>query len=145
MIRWRTTTSAPSMASAVPSASPSVQSHDEVVRCVLVELWRARLGRLLGVDDDRERGVVDLDCLRGVFGRCLALGHDHGDPVAGPSHGVNGQDARRVEVVLDATGCPGARQRVDRLHVLAGPHAKHAGHRGGRGGVDRVDLGVGIR
>ena len=79
-IRWRTTTSAPSMAASVPALSPTVPLEHDVVRGVLVELRRAGLGRLLGIDDGRQRLPVDDDRVECVHGLLGGLGDDRRDP-----------------------------------------------------------------
>ena len=91
--------------------------EDDVVRRVLVELRRARLGRLLGVDDRGQRLPVDDDRLDGVRGLLGRLRDDRGHALAVPLDAVGRERARRVDVVLDARGAagrPGHRQRVVR-------------------------------
>ena len=79
-IRCWTTTSARANAASV-SPSPTVQSKTTLFGHVLVELRRARLGRLLGVDDGRQRLVVDVDqrrSRRAPASRRLGDDHRHG-------------------------------------------------------------------
>ncbi len=71
-IRWRTTTSAPSIAASVPGLVADGPLEDDVVRGVLVELRRAGLDRLLGVDDGGQRLPVDVDRLERVVRLRLA-------------------------------------------------------------------------
>ena len=85
-----------------------------------MELRRALGRRLLHVDDDVERLVVDLDQPERVLGRVLALRHDGGDTGAGERDPVDLEHARRVDEVLDAAGLPRARQGGEVLEVLAG-------------------------
>ena len=96
--------------------------EDDVVRGVLVELRGARLGRLLGVDDGRQRLLVDVDRLERVGGLLRRLGDDRGDALARPLDAVGREDAGHVDVVLDArssrrparpsaAGCTGCRRR----------------------------------
>ncbi len=147
-IRWRTTTSAASIAASVPALSPTGPLEDDVVRGVLVELRRARLGRLLGVDDRRQRLPLDVDRLERV-GRLLGrLGDDRGDALAGPLDAVGGQRARRVDVVLDAR----PRRRPARpsgsgLYGMSAPvrTATTPGIALAARRVDRADVGVGVR
>ena len=146
-MRWRTTTSAPSMAASVPGLVADRPLEHDVVRGVLVELRGARLDRLLRIDDRRERLPVDRDGLDGVVGLGLGLGDDRGDAFAGPLDVVRGEDPRRVDVVLDAraaAGRPGHRQRVVR-DVGADEDRDHARHRLGGARVDRADVGVRVR
>ena len=49
---------------------------------VLVDEWGAFGHRLLDVDDDRQRLVLDVDQLEGVLGKVAALGDDHRDRLA---------------------------------------------------------------
>ena len=53
--------------------------EDDVVRGVLVELRSARLDRLVGVDDGRQRLVVDDDRLERVERLRLGVGDDRRD------------------------------------------------------------------
>ena len=146
-IRWRTTTSAPSTAASVPGLVADAPLEDDVVRGVLVELRRARLDGLLGVDDRGQRLVVDDDRLERVERLRLRLGDDRRDALAGPLDAVRGERPGRADVVLDpgaATGRPGHRHRVVR-DVGADEHGDDARHRLGRGRVDRADVGVRVR
>ncbi len=121
--------------------------EDDVVRGVLVELRRARLGRLLRVDDRRKRLPVDDDRVEGVDRLLRRLGDDRGDALAGPLDVVRGEDSRRVDVVLDprrAARRPGHRQRVVR-DVGPDDHGQDTRPLLRRRGVDRLDLGVGVR
>ena len=120
--------------------------HD-VVRGVLVELRRACLGRLLRIDDGRERLPVHDDQVERVEGLRLGLGDDGRHALAGPLDAVGREDPRRVDVVLEsgaAAGRPGHRERVVR-DVGADPDAEDARGRLGRGRVDRADVGVRVR
>ena len=93
-IRWRTTTSAPSMAAAVAVLVADRPLEDDVVRGVLVELRRAVGDRLLRVDDRGQRLPVDLDRFERVVGLCLGLGDHRRHALAGPLDAVGGEDAR---------------------------------------------------
>ncbi len=120
--------------------------HD-VVRGVLVELRRTGLHGLLGIDDGGERLPVDRDGFDGVVGLGLGLGDDRGDAFARPLDVVRGEDAGRVDVVLDAraaTGRPGHGQRVVR-DVGPDEDAEHPWHRLRGARVDRADVGVRVR
>ena len=119
--------------------------HDVVGR-VLVELRRAGLGRLLGIDHRRQRLPVDLDQLQRVDRLGRRLGHDGGHALAGPLDVVRRKGPRGVDVVGDpagAAGRPGHGQRVVR-DVRADDDRDDTGRRLGRGDVDRTDVRVGV-
>ena len=96
--------------------------EDHVVGRVLVELRGARLGRLLGVHDRRQRLPVHADRVERLDRLLASLGDDRGDALAGPLDAVGGEDPRRVDVVAgsrrrrrparpSAAGCTGCRRR----------------------------------
>ena len=120
--------------------------EDDVVGSVLVELRRAGLRRLLGVDHGRQRVVIDLDRgerIRRLLGR---IRDDGGHAFAGPFDAVRREDAWGVDVVLEsrrAAGRPGHRQRVV-WDVGAGDDGQDARHRLRRRDVDGFDVRVGI-
>ena len=121
--------------------------EDDVVRGVLVELRRARLHRLLGVDDGGQRLVVDDDRVEGVVGLRFGVGDDRGDALTGPLDAVGREDPWRIHVVLEtsaAAGRPGHGQRVVR-DVGTDEDRSDTGHRLGRRDVDRADVGVRVR
>ena len=115
-IRWRTTTSAPSTAASVPVLVADGPLEDDVVRGVLVELRRARLGRLLGVDDGRQRLLVDVDGVERVGGLLGRLGDDRRDALAGPLDARRWRGCAGVFTLFwmpaRAAGRPGHRERV---------------------------------
>ena len=132
-IRWRTTTSAPSMAASVPGLVADGPVEDDVVRGVLVELRRAGLR---SPSRRRRRPAAAPSRRRSPRARrsaCAArLGDDRGDALAGPLDAVGREDARRVDVVLDArrcrrparpsaAGCTGCRRRRRRRRRRASP------------------------
>ena len=92
--------------------------------------WGAPFGRrLLDVDDDVERLLLDLDQLERVLGRVLALRHDGGDAGARERDAVDLERPRRVDEVLDAARLPRAREGGQVLEVLAGEDGDNAGQR----------------
>ena len=101
-MRWRTTTSAPSMAASVPALSPTCHSKTTLFGAFSWSCGAPGLRRLLGIDDGRQRLPIDDDRLERVDGLLGRLGDDRGDALAGPFDAVRGEDARRVDVVLDA-------------------------------------------
>ena len=114
-----------------PGLVPDRPLEDDVVRGVLVELRRAGLDGLLGIDHGGQGLPIDDDRVERVDGLFRRLGDDRGDALAGPLDAVGGQDARGVDVVLDpgaAAGRPGHRQRVVR-DVGADEDGDDAGHR----------------
>ena len=146
-MRWRTTTSAASTAAIRARLVADRPLEDDVARRVLVELHGARLGRGLRVDHHGQRLVVDDDGLQGIDRLGGRLGDHRRHALAGPLDAVGGQDARRVDVVLDArhaAGRPGHGQRVVG-DVGAGEDGDHAGHGACRRRVDGPDVGVGVR
>ena len=116
--RCLTTTSALAKAASVPVLVADRPHEHDVVGRVLVELRRARLGRLLRVDDRRQRLLVDVDQLQRVLRLGRRLGDDRGDALARPLDRRRSRAMRGdVDVVLEAAraaGRPGHRQRVVR-------------------------------
>ena len=80
----------------------------------------AALERLLGVDDDRQRVVLDDDVLGGVDDRVAVGADDDGDRVADVLDGALGQRPVRRRVDVDAGRHPGQRERRLEVEVLAG-------------------------
>ncbi len=103
---------------------------DDVVELV----DRRALGdRLLGVHDDRQRLVVDVDGLARVLGDVRVVGDDAGDLLALETHLVSGQHGLGV---IGERRHPG---QVAGRHHLAGEHQVHAGNLPRPAGVDRLD------
>ena len=90
-IRWRTTTSAASMAASVPALSPTVQSKTTLFGAFSWSCGAPGLDRLLGVDDGRQRLPVDDDRLERVDRLGRRLGDDRGDALARPLDAVGGE------------------------------------------------------
>ena len=93
------------------------QMHEaDVVRAVVPDQRRARLDRLRGRDDRRQRLVVDLDQLGRVHRLVHGLGDHEGDVVADPAHAVARQRAvarpveRRAVAALRARTAPAGRR-----------------------------------
>jgi hypothetical protein len=97
-----------------------------------------RVERLAGVDDDRERLVLDVDEGDGVACRVLVEGDDEGDLLMLEADLVAREHGLRV--VGDGRH-PG---EAERLEVLGGDDRRDLGMRERRRGVDRDDLGVGV-
>ena len=94
--------------------------HD-VVGGVLVELRRARLGRLLGVHDRRQRHVLDVDELERVLRLRRRLGDDRRDTLARPLDRVGRERARDVDVVLEAAAPPAGQAMGSGLYGMSAP------------------------
>ena len=112
---------------------------DDVVGLVFLVVPddRGALGdRLLRVDDDRQRLVVDVDRLARVLGDVGVVGDDAGHLLALEPDLVGGQHRLRV---VGQGRHPG---QVPGRHHLAGQHQVHAGDVPGPAGVDRLDPGV---
>ena len=86
-----------------------------------MELRRARLGGLLGVDDGRQRLPVDLDRLERVDRLLGRLGDDRGDALAGPLDAVGREDPGRVDVVLDPVEPPAGQAIGSGLYGMSAP------------------------
>ena len=124
-------------------------AEDGVVGRDLVDLRRARL-RLGGVDDRRQRLVIDGDGLGRVLRLRQRLGDDDGDVIADVAHLAKRQ--RRVRAGLHRRAVlgmdhPAADQPADLVgrQILARQHREHAGLRLRGGGIDRADGGVRVR
>ena len=104
-----------------------------------------RLGvvdRLLGIDDDRQRVVLDEHLLGGVDDAVLVVAEDDRDALADVLDLALGERPVLGRLDLDARRHPGHRQAGGDVEVLAGEDAVHAGQLPRAGGVDRDDLGV---
>ena len=93
----------------------------------------------MGVDDDRERLVLDLDQLERVARRVAVLGDDERDLLALEPDLVGREHRLDVGGHRRHPGQPRASQ------ILAGDHGFDHGVLQRRGGVDRQDLRVGER
>ena len=113
---------------------------------LLVDERRALCERRLGVDDDRQRLVVDLDELRRVLGGAAARRRDHRDRVADVARLVDRERLvlRRIRVLGRN---PRARQRALPLigEVGARPRRDDARVREGRVDVHVLDSRVRVR
>ncbi len=119
----------------------------DVVGRVVPHLDGARLGRVFGRGDRRQRLEVDGDQFGGVERLRHRLGDDEGDVIADPAHAVLGEDRiarldhRRAVAALQA-----ARDRqiapAGRLDVGGGQHRQHAGRLFRGAHVERLDLRV---
>ena len=95
---WVTTTSALAKTASVAALSPDSQS--KMWLSVLPSMSSRITGasgveRPPGVDDRRQRLVLDLDELEGVAGRVPVLGHDEGHLLALEAHLVGGKHGER--------------------------------------------------
>ena len=122
----------------VDVAGPEVAGDEDVVAPVGLDQRRPRLHRLLGVVDDRQLLVVDLDQVERPARRPLVLRHDRRHGLADVAHPLGTE-----RVPLDALR-PHRRRVVglhDRVHVvddlLARDHVDDPGHGLGRIRVDR--------
>ena len=102
-----------------------------------------------GIDDRRERFVVDDDQLGGVLRRGQRRGDDNGDGLADVAHPTAGeQRARRQHhqtAVAIVDRCEtGQTAETGRLDVRADIDGKHAGRGGGRVGIDHHKLCMGV-
>ena len=112
----------------------------QVVLDMRPDSWRAGLRRAHGVDDGRQRLVIDLDQLGGVARLIQCLGDDGGDRVAHIAGNIRRQRrARRISaraaVTVDQRDLAGNSAQPFRHQVGAGQHRDHAG-RGSR----RLDI-----
>ena len=89
--------------------------------------------RLLGVDDERQRLVLDVDEFGGVLGERAGVGDDGGDPFARIARLPD-----RQRIALDVGRIEPVHHRIDGGgEFLARQHIAHAGHRERGAGVDR--------
>ena len=148
-MRCLTTTSASSIAASVPSLSPTRPVEDHVVRGVLVELRRAGLHRLLGVDDGRAAAPSRPVIASSASYACSGVS---ATTAATPSPVHLTLSVARTRGVLTlfwmpgaAAGRPGHRQRVVRdVGARRTPRSRRASTSAARR-VDRADVGVGVR
>ena len=103
----------------------------------VVALAQARIGH------HRQRFVVDLDKLHGVFGGGPVLGHHRADRLAAEPHLVDREPVLDRFAAGEAVGH--AAERIDLpQQLLAGQHFDHAGQFPRLAGVDRAQPGVGM-
>ena len=101
------------------------------------------LQRLLDVDDDGQRLVLDLDVGGGVDDDVLVVADDERDGVADVADAVAGDRPALRGLDLDAGRRPGHRQRREQVaHVVAGVDGLDAGARERGRRVDRDDVRV---
>ena len=121
-------------------------AHRPLVRLVRAERLVDEdlvLQRLLHVDDDRQRLVLDAHGLRRVDDVVLVLADDHRDGVADVVDLAARERPAHGRLDLDAGRRPRHRQRRGQVaHVLAGEDGLDAGARERLGRVDRDDLRV---
>ena len=130
-IRWRTTTSAASMAAAVPALSPTVHSKTTLFGAFS---WSCGAPSCVAFSASTTAGSGSQSTsigLEGVVRLLRRLGDDGGDALARPLHVVRGQDARRVDVVLDARPPPAGQATASGLYGMSAPvmTARTPGHR----------------
>src|SRR5215208_5385018 len=121
---------------------PVIPLEDHVVRLlglVVPDDRGIRIEGPRGLDDDRERLVVDLDQLERVLGRVPIVGYDEGDLLALEAHLVGGED--RLGIARDG-GHPG---EALLLQVLPRDDGANLRVIQGGGDVDAVYPGVGER
>ena len=116
------------------AASPISQSKARLPGASSQTMRLARIERVRGVGDRRQRLVIDRDQLGGVARGSEAFGDDHRDGVADMAHPVadhrRPRRQRRCRTV--AVGQPAdARDRADPVarQIRAGQHREHAGCR----------------
>jgi hypothetical protein len=112
---------------------------------ILVHERRPLRQRLLGVDDDGQRVVLDEDLLGGVHHAVLVVADDDRDRLADVLDGAAGQRPRLRALDLHPGRHPGHRERRLEVEVVAREHAVDAGERLRALGVDRDDPGVRLR
>ncbi len=115
--------------------------HD-VVRGFLMQLWRARFRRFLGIDDHGQLFELDHDRLRGVARQILALRNDHSHRIAREMDFVDRQDAGSYRMICHSARLPGCRKRVEIHEIFASERRHNARHRQCRGEIDALDLRV---
>ena len=79
-----------------------------------MELGRAVLRRLLGIDDHVPRLVVHRNVLKGVLGLVAGLGDNHCDRVPDVAHLVHGDGGMRRSLQVGVGYEPGAGNAVQR-------------------------------
>jgi hypothetical protein len=122
------------MMSRVTTVSASAKA-----RSVAASSPASHVGRLAGVDDGRQRVVLDVDERERVVGRVL-VGRDHErDLLALEADLVAGEHGLRV------VGDRRHPRQAERLEVLGGDDGRDVGVRERRRGVDRDDLRVRVR
>ena len=130
-VRWltirRSTITSASFQAASMSPPPIVHS---CVWFVPMSSWTSGddvLERLLRVDDDRQRVVLDDDLLGGVDDAVLVAADHDGDGLADVLDGVARQRPRLGRLDLDARRHPRHRHRAVECQVLGGEHAVDTG------------------
>ena len=104
---------------------------------------RVVLQRLLDVDDDGQRLVLDEHVLDGIHDDVLVVADDHRDGVADMADAAARQRPALGRLDLDARRRPRHRQRREQItHVLAGEDRADAGTLERGRTVDRDDPGV---
>ncbi len=124
--------------------APGVETRPhEVPAGVVVEHGRLGFLRLAGVDDRRQRLVVDLDELGGVARELARLGHDGHDRLADVAHLA---DREREVLDVRAGHARDLEERIrERRDLLAGQRPVDAVDRLGRRDVDAGDVRVRVR
>ena len=92
----------------------------EVIGNVGMQLRRARLHGLLGIDGARERFVLDVDELERVVGLIRRLGHHDRHDIANIAHDVLGDARIGRDLEVGIRQEPRARRRSQRIDVGAG-------------------------
>src|SRR5262245_5395059 len=101
-------------------------------------------GRLLGVGDDVERVVIDLDQVGGVAGLVFVSRDDGGDGLSDEDDFARGEHWVFWDFQFGQRG--GAGDVADlALDVFAGVNGDHAGRVFSRVNVNRIDTSVGVR
>ncbi len=115
--------------------------EEDVAVVALVHAGRIRLERLLGVDDEGQRLILDFDQFGRVLGDGARVGADGSYPLAGVA-GLGVRERR----ALHARNVDAREKRIGVLEqLLAGQHVMDAGHRQRRACVDLLDQRGGIR
>ncbi len=98
--------------------------HADVVRCILVDLRRAGLCGLFGIDHNRQGLVIHFDQSECILRRIAVIGDDDSHARAGMCDTIDLQHARRIDVILDTSRLrlPRAGECWQILEILAGEH-----------------------